>query len=259
MRIRTIQRESGTYIRVPDDLRRAEEVELFLLRDGYYLLSMPLGGEAENSGRQTSAGYSKQETGNRKPEDAGGITQLEKKVLGKLASIKFNRRTASSISREFSRQEREALLSLEKKGVVTFIKSGKYPGGVYNIQNGFYPQHRKEAAEDCSGADLEKQLFRDGYAVVPDPRAAQALSDMLQRQKNAVTGVKSFDGKYYVATRAHMERVRRVLARWREEHADPKAVGAKFGIHPDSVKAVLKILAEGGEYVEKGEVFLKVE
>ncbi len=87
----------------------------------------------------------------------------------------------------------------------------------------------------------------------------QRLSEVLQKQKNAITGVKGFDGKYYVVTRAHMERVRRVLARWRGDYVDPKALGAKFGIHPDAVKAVLKILAEGGEYTEKGEVFIKVE
>lgn len=246
MKVKAIKRENGTYIRLPDDLRGAEELELFMLRDGYYLLSIPLDGKKEAKGAP-------------EPETAGGLSSFEMKVLQKLAGIRFGKRVPMLVNREFSRQEREALLSLKKKGAVTIIKSKKYPGGVYNIQNEFYPAQKKEPAEERGAADLEKQLFRDGYITVADAQSAQRLSDILQRQKNAVTGVKSFDGKYYVVTRAHMEKVKKLLARWRGEYVDPKALGAKFGIHPDAAKAVLKILAEGGEYMEKGEVFLKVE
>lgn len=258
MRIKTIQREKGAYMRLPEDLRGLDELELFRLREGYYLLSVPLG-PAEGAGAKApgaGAAAPKPETEGGKPP--GGLTPFEERVLGRLASIRFEKRNSSYVSKEFSRQEREALLSLEKKGAVTFIKSRKYPDGVYNIQNDFYPAPKKEAPEK-GAPDLERQLFRDGYVVVQDARTAQSLSDILQRQKNAVTGVKGFDGKYYVVTRAHMERVRRVLARWRGDYVDPKAIGAKFGMHPDGVKAVLKILAEGGEYTEKGEVFIRVE
>lgn len=260
MRIKTIQKESGTYIRLPEDFRKAEELEIFMLRDGYYLLSLPLGAAKSKAEEKATA---EPEAKARAPEavmeDARGLTQSENRVLEKLASIRFEKRTAPSIREDFSRQEKEALLSLEKKGAVTFIKSKKYPDGVYNIQNDFYPAPKKDAGPEKSASDLEKQLFRDGYMVVQDVNSAQRLSDVLQKQRGAVTGVKSFDGKYYVVTRAHMERVRRVLARWRGEYVDPKALAAKFGIHPDAVKAVLKILAEGGEYTEKGEVFIKVE
>ena len=265
MRIKTIQKESGTYLRLPEEFRKAEELELFMLRDGYYLLSLPLGaakkaeGKAAEAGEEPAGVGSKPETGSWKQEDARGLTQSENRVLEKLASIRFEKRTSASIREEFSRQEKEALLSLEKKGAVTFIKSKKYPEGVYNIQNDFYPAPKKDAGPEKSASDLERQLFRDGYIILQDSNAAQRLSEVLQKQKNAITGVKGFDGKYYVVTRAHMERVRRVLARWRGEFVDPRALGAKFGIHPDAVKAVLKILAEGGEYTEKGEVFIKVE
>jgi len=263
MRIKTIQKESGTYVRLPDDFRKAEELELFMLRDGYYLLSLPLGAAVKT--RVEAKGAAEPEPKGRAPEpavaeeDAKGLTQSENRVLDKLASIRFEKRTGTSIREDFSRQDREALLSLEKKGAVTFIKSKKYPDGVYNIQNDFYPAPKKDAGPEKSASELERQLFRDGYIILQDSNAAQRLSEVLQKQKNAITGVKGFDGKYYVVTRAHMERVRKVLARWRGDYVDPKAMAAKFGIHPDAVKAVLKILAEGGEYTEKGEVFIKVE
>jgi hypothetical protein len=264
MRIKTIQKESGTYVRLPDDFRKAEELEIFQLRDGYYLLSLPLGAAVKTKAEGKAAAEPEAKARAPAPpavaeEDARGLTQAENRVLEKLASIRFEKRTGTSIREDFSRQDREALLSLERKGAVTFIKSKKYPDGVYNIQSEFYPAPKKDAGPEKSAPDLERQLFRDGYIILQDSNAAQRLSEVLQKQKNAVTGVKGFDGKYYVVTRAHMERVRRVLARWRGDYVDPRAMAAKFGIHTDAVKAVLKILAEGGEYTEKGEVFIKVE
>ncbi len=257
MKVRTIRKESGTYLRLPDDLREAEEVELFPLRDGYYILLKGLGAGKEETrkaeGRKPGAESRKQET-------AGGLTQFEAKVLAKLASIRFEKRMPSEVKGGLGRHEKEALASLERKGAITLIQSKKYPKGVYNIQKEFYPSSKKERAVPAQGAtELERQLFRDGHLVVSDQNSAQRLSDVLQRQKNAVAGVKSFDGKYYVVTRAFLEKVRRILAKWKGEFVDPKAVGAKFGMHPDGVKSVLKLLAENGEFIEKGEVFFRVE
>ncbi|HNT60861.1 MAG TPA: hypothetical protein PKJ97_02685, partial [Candidatus Bilamarchaeaceae archaeon] len=188
----------------------------------------------------------------------GGV---ERRVLEKLAAIRFEKR-APALLKELSRLEREALMSLEKKGAVTLIKSRKYPNGVYNIQKEFYPQRNggnaQAAAPAPPAAEMEKQLFRDGYLVVSEQRQAQELSDLLQKQRGAITGLKSFDGKYYVVTKAHMAKVVKALSKCREEDVDPKAVGAVEGMHPDGITAVLKILAEGGEYIEKGDFFIRV-
>ncbi|MFA5412271.1 MAG: hypothetical protein WC350_02920 [Candidatus Micrarchaeia archaeon] len=260
MRIKTIQKESGTYVRLPEEFRKAEELELFALRDGYYLLSVPLGAGTAKAAEKPGAKYApapKAAT----PEAPGGLSQQESRVLMKLADIRFEKRVPQLINKDFSRQDREALMSLEKKGAVTLIKSKKYPGGVYSIQNDFYPQPQKKEGEAPKPADtdLEKQLFRDGYIVVSDSNAAQRLSDVLQKQRGAITGVKGFDGKYYMVTKAFAGKVKAALVKMGGDYADPKDVGAQAGLHPDGVKAVLKILAESGEYMEKGEIFIKVE
>ena len=125
MRIKTIQKESGTYVRLPDDFRKAEDLELFMLRDGYYLLSLPLGAAVKT--RMDGKGAAEPEAKAKAPEpavaeeDAKGLTQSENRVLEKLASIRFEKRTGTSIREDFSRQDREALLSLEKKGAVQFL------------------------------------------------------------------------------------------------------------------------------------------
>jgi hypothetical protein len=237
-------------------------------------LSVPLGAgsakAAEKPGGKyaPAAGGGMAETGvsashreaMRKQEAPGGLSQQEARVLTKLADIRFEKRVPQLVNRDFSRQDREALMSLEKKGAVTIIKSKKYPGGVYSIQNDFYPQPQKRDEEGKpADSDLEKQLFRDGYVVLADSNAAQRLSDILQKQRGAITGVKGFDGKYYMVTKAFAAKVRDALVKMNSEYADPKAVGVVAGLHPDGVKAVLKILAESGEYMEKGEVFIKVE
>jgi hypothetical protein len=259
MKIKTIQKESGTYIRVPDELRKVEELELFALRDGYYLLSVPLGAGIAKAVEKPGEKYAPAK--GKAPEAPGGLSQQEARVLMKLADIRFEKRVPQLINKDFSRQDREALMALEKKGAVTLIKSKKYPGGVYSIQNDFYPQpqKREEEAAKPGEADLEKQLFRDGYVVVSDSNSAQRLSDLLQKQRGAVTGVKGFDGKYYMVTKAFAGKVKAALVKMGGDYADPKEVGVQAGLHPDGVKAVLKILAESGEYMEKGEVFIKVE
>jgi len=257
MRIKTIQKESGTYIRVPDELRKVEELELFQLRDGYYLLSLPLGANVARAAEKPGEKYAPAK--GKAPEAPGGLSQQESRVLMKLADIRFEKRVPQLVNKDFSRQDREALMALEKKGAVTLIKSKKYPGGVYSIQNDFYPQRKEEEAGKPADSDLEKQLFRDGYVVVSDSNSAQRLSDLLQKQRGAVTGVKGFDGKYYMVTKAFAGKVRAALAKMGGDYADPKEVGAQAGLHPDGVKAVLKILAESGEYMEKGEIFIKVE
>lgn len=242
MRIKTVRRESGTYIRLPDDFRECEELELFHLRDGYYLMSRPL-----ENGEQTRA------------PPAAGKEESERKLLEKLAAIKFEKRTPLLL-KELSKLERETLVSLEKKGAINLIKSKKYPHGVYNIRREFYPQRNSCRRPEVvtSAAELEKQLFRDGYLVVSKERQAQELSDLLQNQREAITGIKSFDGKYYVVTKAHMAKVVKALSKCKEEEVDPKVVGAMEGMHPEGILAVLKILAEGGEYMEKGNFFIKV-
>ena len=251
MRIKTIKRESGCYIKLPEELWK-EEVELFPLKEGFFLLAAPLGGQVVKGGIQASPQHGKTEEG------GAALKEREAALLRKLSSIRFEKRVPAYLAKALSDEEKEVLKSLQKKGAVALLKSSKYKGGVYNISKGFYGRGAERAMLGEIPSSLEKQLFRDGYAVAADRRVAAALSEKLSRQRFTVSGVKSFDGKYYMVTRSFLSRVRKMLEKEGGE-VEPRLLAEKFGGHPDGFKAALKILAEGGEYLEKGEVYIRVE
>src|SRR5512136_1479556 len=99
----------------------SEEVEMFQLRDGFYLLSVPLG------------------QGGPRPREGGGVTDQEKAVLKKLLSIQFQKRTPAYVGKALSEGEKAVLDGLEKRGFVNVFRGDKYKDGVYNISDNIYP------------------------------------------------------------------------------------------------------------------------
>ena len=78
MKIPILKKDNKYYVELPDDLGNAGEVEIFALRNGFYLLSSPL----ENV-RLGAARRSVQET------SEAVVSEDEKQVLRKLIEIKF--------------------------------------------------------------------------------------------------------------------------------------------------------------------------
>ncbi len=278
MKAKVIKRQSGSYIRLPEELRGESEVELHTLRDGFYLLSVPLGGgskgaEAANSGggeahapaegagdsdaARAPAGNAASGAVGPPPAAGPGLDAQEGALLRKLISIPFGKRVPSHLAKVLTEGEKEALNGLKKKGAVSFFRSDKYKEGVFNISKKFYGNMGREAPAGPS--EMEKQLFRDGYLVITDRRVAQDLSEKLSRQRFTIAGVKAFDGKYYIATKAFLGKVNGLLAKAGPE-VEPRMLVEKFGGEPMGYAAALKILAESGEYAEeKGGIFVKVD
>ena len=269
MKAKVIKRQRGSYIRLPEDLGGESEVELHTLRDGFYLLSVPLakggkagaanvpeGARAPAEGAGPAAGEAaKYSPDAGQGKDARGLDAQESALLRKLISIPFGKRVPSHLAKVLTPGEKEALNGLRKKGAVSFFKSDKYKEGVFNISKKFYGNREAQAAP----SELEKQLFRDGYLVITDKRVARDLSEKLSRQRFTVAGVKAFDGKYYIATKAFLGKVNGLLAKAGPE-VEPRMLVEKFGGEPLGYAAALKILSESGEYAEeKGGIFVKVD
>lgn len=43
MRIRVLKRQNSSYLELPKEIASEDELELFTLKPGYYLLSVPIG------------------------------------------------------------------------------------------------------------------------------------------------------------------------------------------------------------------------
>ncbi len=249
-RIRVIRRQEKGYIELPADLARNDEIELFQLRDGYYLVSLPLGQPQKAAAVQ--------------PKEQ--VSEEEKAVLRKLLSIRFENRVPAYVGKALTEQEKSVLGGLERRGLVNVFKGKKYVDGVYNIADSIYPLlSQKEKAglrEAQPQAPAEAPppqvnsiglLNSRGYIIITDKREAYILSEQLngQMKSGGVVGVKGFDNKFYVVTRDYFTSASAKIASVLKEEMDAPSVASAAKLDAEGCMAVLRLLAENGEIIEK--------
>lgn len=256
VRVRILKRQNSAYMELPEGLLGYDEVELFELKKGYYLLTAPLGQAAAAA-----------------PAPKGGeIT--ERSVLKKLLAIRFENRTPANVSKALSEEEKAVLAELERKGLVNVFKGTKYKEGVYNVRDSAYALARKETGnpepktgnrepgtvgrepgttQPASGMDTAAILVRQGYLVVGDRNEARALSERLgqQMKSGAVAGVKGFDNRFYIVTRAYLTKAQASIESVLKEDMDAAGIAAAARLEPEGCLAVLRLLAESGNIIEK--------
>jgi len=240
MKEKVIKREKGCYLKLPEEFREIEEIEFFPLKEGYYLLSVPLGNK--------EAGKPKSAPAPPKPPES-----VEVRVLKKLDSLGLAKRCPSYLKKVLSRNEQLMLEKLVKQGRVAYIHNKKFQEGIYVIEN-----KKKYPEKSGPSNTLANALFANGYVILDGNKDAQALSERLLKQKGSILGVRGFDGRYYVVTANYFQKVSNALAKLGEE-VTPDEVAAKFGFSIDGCKAVLKLLSEKGDYLEKkGDLYIRV-
>src|SRR5512143_2977870 len=177
-KIRIIKRQDKGYIELPPDLAQNEELELFQLKDGFYLLSVEL-----------------KAAGPAEPALGKGISDQERAVLKKLLSIKFENRVPANVSRMLDEREKEVLKELERKGLVSVYKGKKYVDGVYSVKDSAYslaqgaqvpeakaPAGRMPAQEPPPQGNTLGVLNSRGFIIISDKREALMLSELLNGQ-----------------------------------------------------------------------------
>lgn len=175
----------------------------------------------------------------------------EDAVLHKLDSVKFSERTPANVERTLNREEKQILAKLLEKGSVSLYKGGKYEkSGVYSIPRAVYEKLRQRGAQLLPKESLEAH----GYAVVSNEAEAKEISQSLEAEirSGEVMGVRGFDKRFYVLKRdfftAASARISGVLA---HGDADVATLSAKAKMAVDACIAVLEMLREQGEVVEK--------
>jgi hypothetical protein len=263
MRVRIIKRQNSSYIELPGELAERDEVELFLLKPGYYLLSLPL----EHAGIAAPAAAGTE----RKTEPKAGKAELserERAVLMKLLSIRFEQRIPAYVNKALDDPEKAVLKELERRGYVNVFKGTKYKEGVYNIRDSIYPLLSQKGGQaspapgsgsaataqpQTASNDLLAILKRQGFIVINDRNQARALSEGLSQEmkSGAVTGVKGFDNKFYVVTRSYLTGAEKAISAALKEDMDAASVAATAKLDPDGCLAALRVMCEAGEIIEK--------
>ncbi len=254
--MKIIKKDGKSYIQLPDEFSEVEDAELFRLKDGYYLLSVPLGKPAVKTGI--------------KPKAAEGFqipTEAEKKVLKHLLSIKFQNRTPENVNNVLSNEEKTVLKELEKKKFINVFKGEKYPNGVYNINDMIYAtlygkktvkQTVKDIARPAS-APVKKEtgspaelLDRKGYAV----GTSKDLKEIIDKNKTAIKsgkikGLKGFDGRFYIARMDYVSKMYPLIIKQLDQERNIDEIAQNLKVEPDAVRTVLHLLAEAGDVIEK--------
>lgn len=266
MGIKLIKKNGKSYIELPEVFNQLDEVELFQLKENFWLLSAPLAKAAEEK------------------KEGKKLSDAEKAVLHKLMEIRFADRTPSKIEKTFSADEKNTVRGLIKRGFIQVFYGKKYQKtGVYNISDEIYPLINHDAGEgkaepqnaelfvarqarSATNAKPEVQqkavlsptyseLVKTGWMVIPHSRDAEQFSYDLKKSglSQNVKGVRAFDGRFYVATNKFLysayEKIKAVLEKKKEMHTEE--VAAATGLEPEAVSTVLHILAESGEVIEK--------
>jgi len=230
-----------------------EEIELFQLREGYYLLTVPLGQTTARSPVPAAAAKTESKI----------LSESERALLKKLLSIKFEKRTPAYVSKALDNDEKAVLRELEQKGFVNVFKGTKYKDGVYNIRDSIYPllSQKESETKETRGAQAPQpavqvpfgMLHTQGFMIIADKNEARMLSERLaddMKRGNAL-GVKGFDGKFYIVTRDYFTRSQAAILAILKEDMNADAIATAAKLNPDGCRAVLRIMSENGDILEK--------
>ncbi len=249
-----IKKDGKCYLELPDEYLAYPSAEIFILRSGYYLLSVPL---SPNASPQPISQL---------PQAA--IRQLSldsdaKALVQKLLKIRFEQRTPENVDNMLTADEKQCLQGLLDKGYLTILRSNKYKDGVYNISNNVFAAASKrgdvvqayaspkEASNTPSPPD-QPPMSQD-YVVLENADMASKLSYALRKQgrHNSVLGVKGFDGKFYIVTKSFFSKLAPIMLKSLESPKDVDALAAECRLPKDGCLAVLNLLAEQGDVLEK--------
>ena len=180
------------------------------------------------------------------------LTQEEINILRKINFIKFNERTKKKVVEALEGVSPETFTGLLSKGILfEYQKEGADLIGIN--KNYFSIINKKESLVD--------KLFEDGFFVTEDKREMHQINnELIEKQKQEqVKGIKSFDNKLYVVTLEKFKEAKPVIEKILTEEKDFIVIHGESGFEKGLCKAVLEIMKENGEIIEKSkEVYKRI-
>lgn len=272
-RLKITKGETGAFAALPDELASAlkdgQEIEIFPLRDGIYIITIP--GALSEKMPTAAPVQTKSEAAKPLPIRAAPAASLgislerdEEAVARKLCKIRYENREVPKVEAMLNAAEKKALAGILQKKLITIGKNAKYPKGVYNISDALYNAMRTPGTAPAASArapsvasppiNTVEHLQKLGYMILDNETEAKNLMPRLQDAIKAddVKGVRGFDKKYYVLLRGfYVENEAKIIALL---DAGPKkcdAMAPEVHLTPEGVRTLLMVLADQGEVIEK--------
>ncbi len=240
---------------LPQELADSPALELFPLRDGAYLLTVK--GFVSQKGMLSKAP-------SLNAKDA--LSEKEKEVVRKLLAIRFERRMPAEVIKCLSKDDKETLETLVKKGMVQVFHGGKYEkGGVYNVSDFAFNSVREPAPVSASSPSAPspaaplpisspQHLEKFGWMVLENEADARNFANAYpdKVKSGEVIGQRAFDRRYYFVTRqffgSHEKGVQSALAK---SDKTTEEISQQIGIEAEGCRAILMHLLESGDVMEK--------
>ncbi len=251
MKIPVLKKDKISYIELPGELGNLESLELFQLKEGYYLLTTNLNSQTKTSSSKNHSNPTPKTT----TQDVEKPITLEEELstVSKLMSIPFAQRNPEIISKILNTRENNVFNSLIKKKHIWLFKGEKYKDkGVYNISNKLFTLWKEQKNKKPSTSNLFSNLQKDGFTILSSKNDAQQFSNELKKQMSLgkVLGIRGFDGKYYVATKGYYVRLRKEIMDKIKDPASLNSISETCNAPLDACSVVLKLMSENGEVIE---------
>lgn len=231
------------FLLLPDELSFSQ-LELFKLKDGFYLLTVPL----------------EQPKIRPKPEEK--LSEEEKELLIDLSLIRFEKRTLANVKKALSKKQLELLKSLMRRGYVSIFKKGKYKDrAVLNFSDRIFEmlKHEKKMMDDREKEREKQKPFQSTKSFLTLNKSMQMeISELVAKGYIAVLGM---DEKLYVARANDFYAIsNKIKAALKNEEKSVEGIARELGEDEESVNVAIKILWAKGELVEvRKDVFMLVE
>jgi len=179
------------------------------------------------------------------------LTQEELNILRKINFIKFDERTKQKVIETLEGVSPEVFTGLLTKGILfEYEKEGIKLMGI--DKNYFSAINKKESLVD--------KLFEEGFFVTEDKREMHQLNNKLieSKKQDQVKGIKSFDEKLYVITLEKFNEAKPIIEKILKEEKDFIVIHSESGFEKGLCKAVLEIMKENGDIIEKSKDVYKM-
>ncbi|MGB9719852.1 MAG: hypothetical protein ACPL06_04660, partial [Candidatus Anstonellales archaeon] len=243
MKVEVREMNGKKFMLLPDEIS-SSQLEVFKLKDGFYLLTVPL------------------EQQKKQPKAEEKLSEEEKRLLIDLSLIKFEKRTLANVKNTLSKKQLELLKSLIKRGYVSIFKKGKYKDiGVLNFTDQVFGMLKEEARRIKEKTEqVEKQgQFQSAKPFFTLSKNMQRdVAELVAKGYLAVIGM---DNKIYVARAKDFSVLsNKIKEALKKEEKGVGEIARELGEDDEAVGVALKILWARGEVIEaRKNVFMLVE
>ena len=218
MRVKIIKKNGKSYVAIPFELP-GEELELFELREGFYLLAIPL----ERVVKSKSKTLSKEEIN----------------LLIKVSLIRFAKRTLKHLFSELNERERRILKSLIKRGIISVKekKNEKY----ITFSDELYEKLKEETKKRKKSKPVS---IGEKFFIVPKEHIKEFLSS---HDLSHFSYVSDSNGTLYVADKkAAKPYYAKIVKALKKGKARYDEIAQRANMQEELAIILLKLMAEEG-------------